>query len=102
MLARVIGLVVVVCPSVGTSHAGIVSKWHLGGDGSTSDVHGTHGMHQTPLVRFVVDKLIGLQQVVQQIEPMEFEPIQPMTTADTRRGAVYTAQWLTGGESSRG
>jgi len=27
---------------------------------------------------------------------MQFEPIQPTTTADTRRGAVYTAQWSIG------
>jgi len=38
--------------------------------------------------RFVVDLL-----VVQQIEPMEFEPTQPTTIADSRREAVYIAQW---------
>ena len=58
---------------------------------------GRHAWHvqcmaQTPLVRFcrfVVQQAV--QQVVQQIEPMEFEPIQPTTFADTRRGAVYSA-----------
>jgi len=32
---------------------------------------------------------------------MEFEPIQPTTFADSRFGAVYTAQWSIGREGHR-
>ena len=48
---------------------------------------------------FVVQQAI--QIVVQQTKPMEFEPIEPRTTANTRRGAVYTAQWSIGREDYR-
>jgi len=48
---------------------------------------------------FVVQ--LAVQQIVQQIEPMEFEPIQPTTFADTRRGAVYTVQWSIACEGHR-
>jgi len=35
---------------------------------------------------FVVQQAV--QQDVQQIEPMEYEPIQPATTADSQRGTM--------------
>jgi len=38
---------------------------------------------------------------LQQIELMEFEPIQLTIIADTSRGAVYIAQWLTECEGHR-
>jgi len=55
------------------------------------------GVAQTPLVRFLVNLLHGLQQVVQQIEPMELEPLQPTTIADTRvKLCRPIAQWSIG------
>ena len=48
---------------------------------------------------FVVKQAV--QQVVRQIESVEFESIQPTTIADTRRGAAYTAQWSIACEGHR-
>ena len=70
-----------------------------GGDGSTADVHGTYAVwlklywfdFLSICCGFVVQHAV--QQVTQQIEPIELEPIQPTTIAGTEREAVYIAQW---------
>jgi len=45
--------------------------------------------------------IIDQQAAIQQTESMEFQPIQPTTTADTRHGTVYIAQWSIGREGLR-
>jgi len=86
-----------------SGRSGVDSTWRRRADGRRAR-HVRYGSNSTGSIscRFVVDLLYNkLYDVVQQIEPMEFEPIQPTTIADTRRGAVYIAQWSIGHEGHR-